>query len=98
MGIVLAIQSTTLFLITIASLPLYLIVILGFTKSFNHLNNDQMESNAILSSSIIEDIQGIETIKALNSEQVRYTRIDNQFVDFLKNPLNIVKLRHFKKH
>ncbi|TSO25769.1 peptide cleavage/export ABC transporter [Lactobacillus sp. LL6] len=91
MGIVLAIQSTTLFLITIASLPLYLIVILGFTKSFNHLNNDQMESNAILSSSIIEDIQGIETIKALNSEQVRYTRIDNQFVDFLKKSFKYSK-------
>lgn len=43
-----------------------------------------MESNAIVSSSIIEDIQGIETIKALNSEQTRYRRIDNQFVDFLR--------------
>lgn len=84
MGIMLAVQNVTLFLITIATLPLYMIVILGFTKSFNHLNNEQMESNAIVSSSIIEDIQGIETIKALNSEQTRYRRIDNQFVDFLR--------------
>lgn len=91
MGIMLAVQNVTLFLITIATLPLYTIVILGFTKSFNHLNNDQMESNAIVSSSIIEDIQGIETIKALNSEQTRYRRIDNQFVDFLRKSFKYSK-------
>jgi len=68
-----------------------MIVILGFTKSFNHLNNEQMESNAIVSSSIIEDIQGIETIKALNSEQTRYRRIDNQFVDFLRKSFKYSK-------
>lgn len=91
MGIMLAVQNVTLFLITIATLPLYMIVILGFTKSFNHLNNEQMESNAIVSSSIIEDIQGIETIKALNSEQTRYRRIDNQFVDFLRKSFKYSK-------
>ena len=91
MGIMLAVQNVTLFLITIATLPLYMIVILGFTKSFNHLNNEQMESNAIVSSSIIEDIQGIETIRALNSEQTRYRRIDNQFVDFLRKSFKYSK-------
>ena len=91
MGIMLAVQNVTLFLITIATLPLYMIVILGFTKSFNHLNNEQMGSNAIVSSSIIEDIQGIETIKALNSEQTRYRRIDNQFVDFLRKSFKYSK-------
>ena len=91
MGIMLAVQNVTFLLITIATLPLYMIVILGFTKSFNHLNNEQMESNAIVSSSIIEDIQGIETIKALNSEQTRYRRIDNQFVDFLRKSFKYSK-------
>lgn len=88
MGIMLAVQNLTLFLITIATLPLYAIVILGFAKRFERLNNDQMEGNAIVSSSIIEDIQGIETIKALNSEEVRYRRIDNQFVNFLRKSFN----------
>lgn len=91
MGITLAIQNKTLFLITIASLPIYIVVILGFTKKFNKLNNEQMESNAIVSSSIIEDIQGIETIKALNSEQVRYRRIDSQFVDYLRRAFKYSK-------
>lgn len=91
MGIVLAIQNTMLFTITLIALPLYAVVILGFTKKFNKLNNDQMESNAVLSSSIIEDIQGIETIKALNSEDVRYRRIDSQFVDYLKKSFKYTK-------
>lgn len=96
MGIILAVQNMTLFLITLASLPLYAIVILGFSKRFERLNNDQMESNAVVSSSIIEDIQGIETIKALNSEQVRYRKIDSQFVDYLKKLLSIAKQKLFK--
>ncbi|TSO26990.1 peptide cleavage/export ABC transporter [Lactobacillus sp. LL6] len=96
MGITLAIQNTTLFLITIASLPLYAVVILGFTKKFDHLNNEQMESNSVVSSSIIEDIQGIETIKALNSEKVRYKKIDSQFVDYLKKSFNYSKTEVFQ--
>lgn len=91
MGIILAVQNKTLFLITVASLPVYVAVILGFTKKFNKLNNEQMESNAIVSSSIIEDIQGIETIKALNSEQIRYRRIDSQFVDYLRKTFKYSK-------
>lgn len=96
MGIILAVQNMTLFLITLASLPLYAIVILGFSKRFEKLNNDQMESNAVVSSSIIEDIQGIETIKALNSEQVRYKKIDSQFVDYLRKAFKYSKTEAFQ--
>lgn len=91
MGIVLAIQNSTLFVITLLSLPIYAVVILSFSKKFEKMNNDQMESNAVLSSSVIEDIQGIETIKALNSEQTRYRKIDSQFVDYLKKSFRYSK-------
>ena len=91
MGLVLAAQNTTLFGITLLALPVYAIVILGFTKKFEKLNDEQMESNAVLSSSVIEDIQGIETIKALNSEDTRYRRIDSQFVNYLKKSFKYSK-------
>lgn len=91
MGIILAIQNLKLLGITLITLPIYTIIILTFTKAFERLNNKQMESNAILSSSIIEDIQGIETIKALNSEQMRYRKIDSQFVDYLRKSLAYIK-------
>ena len=92
MGIVLAIQNSTLFMITLLALPVYAVVILSFSKKFEKMNNDQMESNAVLSSSVIEDIQGIETIKALNSEQTRYRKIDSQFVDYLKKSFRYSKV------
>lgn len=96
MGIVLAVQNMTLFAITLLSLPIYAVVILGFTKKFDKMNNEQMEANAVLSSSIIEDLQGIETIKALNSEQIRYRRIDSQFVDYLKKAFRYSKTEAFQ--
>lgn len=53
-------------------------------KPFERMNRETMEANATLSSSIIEDINGIETIKSLTSERQRYQKIDKEFVDYLK--------------
>ncbi|MCG0791846.1 bacteriocin ABC-transporter, ATP-binding and permease protein PlnG [Lactiplantibacillus plantarum] len=80
MGAILVIQNMTLFWITLLSLPIYAVVILAFNKSFERLNQKEMESNAILSSAIIEDLHGIETVKALNGETERYQKIDSEFV------------------
>lgn len=91
MGIILSIQSGQLFLLTLISIPIYLIVIIAFTKSFEELNQKTMESNSIVSSSIIEDIRGIETIKGLNGEKQRYKKIDSEFVDFLVKSFNYTK-------
>lgn len=71
-GSVLVIQNTQLFFITLASLPLYVVIVLAFKKPFEKMNNDTMQSNSMLNSSIIEDINGMETIKALTGEQASY--------------------------
>ncbi|MQS52923.1 peptide cleavage/export ABC transporter [Companilactobacillus mishanensis] len=92
MGIVLAWQNIDLFLITLLSLPIYVIIIISFAKPFNMLNQQEMESNSVLNSSIIEDIHGIETIKSLTSEDIRYKRIDGQFVDYLRKNLSYTKV------
>ena len=84
MAIVLFSQNFNLFFISLLSLPIYIVVIFAFMKPFEKMNRDTMESNAILSSSIIEDINGIETIKSLTSENYRYQKIDREFVDYLK--------------
>lgn len=47
---------------------------------------------AHVSSSIIESIRGIENIKASNSESFQYSKIDNQYVSFLKKNLKYTKL------
>ncbi|WP_279490993.1 peptide cleavage/export ABC transporter [Lactiplantibacillus pentosus] len=91
MGVILVIQNMTFFWITLLSLPVYAIVILAFNKSFERLNQKEMESNAILSSAIIEDLHGIETVKALNGETERYQKIDSEFVDYLRKSLAYLK-------
>ena len=82
-GSVLAVQNTQLFFITLASLPLYIVIVWAFKKPFEKMNNDTMQSNSMLNSSIIEDINGMETIKALTGEQASYQKVDREFVDYL---------------
>lgn len=55
-----------------------------FIKPFQKMNAAVMQHNAILSSSIIEDINGIETIKSLTSEVASYQKIDREFIAYLK--------------
>ena len=69
---------------SLLGLPIYAVIIIAFMKPFEKMNRDTMEANATLSSSIIEDINGIETIKSLASEKTRYQKLDREFVDYLK--------------
>lgn len=82
-GSVLAIQNTQLFFISLISLPLYIIIVWVFKKPFEKMNNDTMQSNSMLNSSIIEYINGMDTIKALTGEQTSYQKVDREFVDYL---------------
>ncbi len=77
-------QNMTLFFISLLALPIYTVIIFAFMKPFEKMNRDTMEANAVLSSSIIEDINGIETVKSLTSESQRYQKIDKEFVAYLK--------------
>ena len=83
-SVVLFSQNTNLFFISLLALPIYILFIFAFMKPFEKMNRDTMEANAVLSSSIIEDINGMETIKSLTSEKLRYQKIDREFVDYLK--------------
>ena len=90
-GSVLLVQNTNLFLISLISVPIYIIIIFAFMKPFEKMNNDVMQSNSMVSSAIIEDINGIETIKSLTSEETRYQKIDSEFVDYLDKSFKLSK-------
>lgn len=85
-------QNQTLFLLSLLSLPIYLLIILSFVKPFEQLNQKTMQENALLSSAIIEDIKGIETIKALAQENLRYHKIAKQFSQYLNQSLTLSRL------
>lgn len=83
-GITLAIQNGTLFLLTLASLPFYVVAILAFVKSYEKANQEEMAAGATLNSSIIESLKGIETIKAYSGEEKVYDRVDREFIKLMK--------------
>lgn len=91
LGIVLGIQNGTLFLVSLIAVPCYLVIVFAFQRPFDRLNQETMESNAILSSSIIEDLNGIETIKSLTGERVSYERVDREFLTYLKRSFSYTK-------
>lgn len=91
-GITLAIQNSTLFLITLVSLPCYLATILTFVKSYEKANQEEMAAGASLNSSIIESLRGIETIKAYCGEEKVYDRVDREFVKMMKKSFRTVTL------
>lgn len=84
-SIILIVYSKQLFWETLLFLVVFVIIICVFNKKFITLNQKQMESNAVLVSSIIEDFRGIETIKSLCLEEESYQTISKQFKNFL-NP------------
>ena len=90
-GSVLVLQNIQLFLLTLVALPIYTVIIFAFLKPFEKMNHDVMQSNAMVSSAIIEDINGIETIKSLTSEELRYQKIDSEFVDYLDKSFKLIK-------
>lgn len=88
LAIILSMQNITLLLLTLVALPIYALLILIFAGPFEKMNNERMQANSIVSSSIIEDISGMETIKSLTSEDQRYKKIDSEFVSYLKKSFN----------
>lgn len=87
-GVILFNINKNLFLITLISLPLYAILILGTNKKMIRLNEEEMEKNATVDSSFIEGLNGIDTIKALCSEGQIINHITKGVNDFF-----IVSLR-----
>lgn len=89
-GVLLA-QNPNLFLLSLISIPIYMVIIFSFMKPFEKMNHDVMQSNSMVSSAIIEDINRIETIKSLTSEENRYQNIDSEFVDYLEKSFKLSK-------
>jgi len=67
-GIILYCINSTMFLFTIGIVVLYGILVYAFIKPFKKIKREAMEQGAKVSSYLIESIQGVETLKAFNSE------------------------------
>ncbi|GAA0866474.1 peptidase domain-containing ABC transporter [Paraclostridium tenue] len=83
-GSILYSQSPSLFGLTIVPLVLYGIIVFLFKSSIEKVNRETMEKNSKLTSYLIESLNGIETIKAFNSEREVNLETEKRFIKFIK--------------
>ncbi len=77
-------QSSYLFSLTIIPLVLYGIIVYSFKSNIEKANRETMEKNSKLTSYLIESLNGIETIKAFNSEREINLETEKRFIKFIK--------------
>lgn len=91
LAVALILQNRSLFLMTLTVVPLYVLIILAFYKLFEKENYQLMEANSQVSTAVIDDLRGIETLKSLRVEERRYQEIEVKFHDYLKKSLSKAK-------
>lgn len=99
-GIIMIVQNPTMFFIMLGVLPIYTIIILSFVKLYEKANHKEMESNALLNSYVIETLNGIETVKAMNSETMVSKKMDKMFMNYIESAFksfNITNIQAFLK-
>ena len=88
-GVTLYSESPFLFLITLTPLILYFIIVFAFKKFIANSNRDTMQSQAELTSYLVQCLNGVETIKSFNGEREISLNIEKKFVKFMKDIFNL---------
>ena len=83
-GIIVFAQNSKLTFMTLIFLPIYLIVVIAFRKSFQSTNRRLMEQSAELQSQLVESFSGIEVIKANNSEGRFHWLMESIYVQLIR--------------
>ncbi|TXR94727.1 peptide cleavage/export ABC transporter [Bacillus sp. SH7-1] len=84
-AILLYIHSPILFSVTLLLIPFYISIIFAFHKPYQSINREEMESNAKLTSYLVESLNGISTVKSYNAEKEVFFQTESRFVNLLKN-------------
>ncbi|MCL2249576.1 MAG: peptidase domain-containing ABC transporter [Oscillospiraceae bacterium] len=83
-GIVLYFQSPRMLFIAAIVVIIYGVIVFSFNKPLREINEKAMEENAQLTSYLVETLNGIETVKALNSERSAKVETEKRFVKLLR--------------
>ena len=95
-AIILYIQNQKLFAIAVCMLVLYMLIVTAFNHCYRKLNKEQMENNAQLTSYMVESLDGIETIKACNSEREIKWKAESKFVKLLHSVFKLAKINNIQ--
>lgn len=97
MGIVLINQNINLFWISLATIPVYFIIIYAFYKPLDQKKEKEIIKSSQLNSRIIESLQGIETIKIYNNEKYMKDKISNSLKNMMESSLSLGKLNSIQE-
>lgn len=95
-GIILYIQSSLLFGVTIIPLIIYGIIVFSFKKKIEEINRETMESNAKVTSYLVESINGVSTVKVFNSEREVNSETEKRFIKLIKNVFKSEYINNFQ--
>ncbi|XKO55240.1 peptidase domain-containing ABC transporter [Lysinibacillus fusiformis] len=84
-AVILYTQSAFLFGITLVMVPVYILIVWLFKKTYENINRREMEENAQLNAYLVESLNGVETIKAYNAEKATKDELEKRFIKFLKS-------------
>ena len=91
-GLVLYMQNARLFFISLATIPIYALIVFSFIKRFDQTNEEQMEAGATVNSQIIESLKGIETIKSFNATDHISNKVTEQFNEMMEKTFKNLNL------
>ena len=83
-GVILYIQNSRMFFVSAIVIVLYGVIVFSFNKPLQAVNRRSMEANALLTSFLVESLNGIETVKAFNSERSANIETEKKFVKLLR--------------
>ena len=84
-GVILCMENSTMFLVSVIIIVLYAIIVLCFRKPIKTANRTVMENDAVLQSYFKESIDGVETIKAAGAEQDVKNNTTGKFNKFINS-------------
>jgi len=84
-GFILFNQNAYMFGVSVVLVVIYFIIVFCFNKWYRLLNQKQMESNAQLTSYLVESLNGIQTIKAYKAEGEANLKTEKKFISLLSS-------------
>jgi len=95
-GIVLYLQSWRLFLLAIFFIPFSIVLVWLFTKPFEKGNRKLMNEEADTESYLVESLNGIATIKAMNGEGDAVWETEKRFIKVIKSGFKLGWMQNFQ--
>lgn len=84
-GAILYLQSDTLFMVTLLSIPLYAVIVWSFSKPYKNINRTIMQQGSDFGAYLVESVSGAFTIKAFNGQEEAKLETEQYYIKQTKS-------------